>query len=119
MCRYTSAPVGVLRRIAHLINIKLISGNVVEFGRLLLLDSIFQVVDRLTARNPNPKGATDIMPENRTIERELLVHEGPVPLAIPNTSLEEQIQPGEWFTDVGPEASALSDFPACGAKMLI
>lgn len=111
--------VGVLRRITHLINIKFISGNVVEFGHLLLLDRIFQVVDRLTVRNPNPKDVIDITPENQTMEQYLLVHEGLVPLAIPNTSLKEQIQPGEWFTDAGPEASALSDFPACGAKMLI
>ena len=48
MGRYTSATVGVLRRMAHLINIMFIGVDMGEFVLLLLLDRIFQVTDPLT-----------------------------------------------------------------------
>ena len=59
---------------------------------------IAQIVDRLTVRNPNPKGVSDFRPKNRTIEQELVDHESlVVPLAISNPSF-------------GPEAGSIG-FP--------
>ena len=48
MCRYTSAMVGVLCRIAHFINIK--GADIAKFVLRLLLDRIFQVplLDRMS-----------------------------------------------------------------------
>ena len=65
----------MLRGIAHLPNLEFSGINMVEFVLVFRLDRIFQLVDRFTFQNLNPKDGVDVVSENQTVEQDLADHE--------------------------------------------
>ena len=68
--------VGTLDGVAHLPNIKVKAINVGKFFGRPPLDCLLQLIDGSTRQNLNREDASNTSAENRTIEKDVVGHEG-------------------------------------------
>ena len=68
LCRYTLVIAVTLRGIAHLPDVELIGGDVVEGMLLLLLDCVLQVINSFRKQDANQEGVRIVEADNPAAE---------------------------------------------------